>query len=78
MPYIPDALQEKIDIVLINTAKERGWVITPTCFYDEDGVEGYRYTSPEGKEYIELFNHDEPPPLINEIVDWLYKDIKDE
>lgn len=46
------------------TAKElleQGWEVERLSFYDEEGLEGWRWTSPDGEVYWTLGDWSEPP-----------------
>jgi hypothetical protein len=43
----------------------KGWTVEPTSAYDEDGVDAWLWTSPDGKEDMVIGGHEELPPLPN-------------
>lgn len=36
---------------------------TPVSLYDEEAIEGWRWTHPDGREWEEIGDHGAPPPL---------------
>jgi hypothetical protein len=46
-----------------------GWDVDRVHCYDEEGVEGWRWTSPLGRERTELGDHSEPPPWCDDLDD---------
>ncbi len=40
-----------------------GWSFEKVSMYDEEGVEGWKWTSPTGQEYHEIGQWDEAPPV---------------
>jgi hypothetical protein len=40
-----------------------GWTVRPVSMYDEEGVEGWEWTSPDDREYVVMGDWNEPPPL---------------
>lgn len=49
---LPDALRR---LVL------PGWEVCRASLYDEEGIEGWRWTDPDGNEYYEVGDWSEPP-----------------
>jgi hypothetical protein len=43
-----------------------GWEVERVSLYDEDGVEGWKWTAPDGREFYEIGSWDEPPPWPDE------------
>lgn len=44
-----------------------GWTVERVSLYDEEGVEGWRWTSPEGYESSEVGSWDELPAIPDEV-----------
>lgn len=40
-----------------------GWSVDKVSMYDEEGVEGWRWTDPQGHEYCEAGDWNDLPPL---------------
>jgi hypothetical protein len=57
LPEIADA-QEAVRMLTLG-----GWSVERVSMYDEEGVEGWRWTGPNGEEYEEISDHNEVPPL---------------
>ena len=47
------------------------WDVEQASLYDEEGVEGWTWTSPDGTEYSEVGSHDEPPPIPDQALKFL-------
>lgn len=41
----------------------QGWTVSMVSLYDEEGVEGWTWTSPDGEEFTVIGGWDDPPPL---------------
>lgn len=45
-----------------------GWTVEKTSLYDEEDVEGWKWTAPNGEEFSVVGSWDEPPPMPEHIV----------
>ncbi len=46
----------------------QGWTATPVSCYDEEGVEGWRWESPDGEtEYTVMGDWSDDPPVPDEL-----------
>lgn len=45
----------------------KGWSVEPVSLYDEEGVEGWRWTSPEGYEYSTVGDWSDDPSIPDEV-----------
>ena len=48
------------------TAKDllaQGWTVEKASLYDEEGVDGWMWTSPNGQEFCEMGDWDKEPPI---------------
>jgi hypothetical protein len=52
----------------IEQAEALGWAIERRSFYDEEGVEGWEFTSPAGKEFSEIGDWNDEPPWPDELL----------
>ena len=48
-------------------ALELGWTVDNVSLYDEEGVEGWKWTSPDGAEYYEVGDWDAEPTVPDEV-----------
>lgn len=39
-----------------------GWTVDRVSLFDEEGVDGWRWTEPDGTEHVELGDWNDPPP----------------
>lgn len=64
---IPDEAVQNAVRTVVEVIADRlialGWEVSKVSLYDEEGIEGWRWTAPDGKEYCEVGSWDEPPPL---------------
>lgn len=54
-------------------ALENGWEVDTVSLYDEEGVEGWRWTSPDGVEYYEVGDWNDTPTAPEEIFSLMAK-----
>jgi hypothetical protein len=46
-----------------DAAMAAGWEVSAASLYDEEGIEGWRWTSPTGCDYCEIGGWHEPPAI---------------
>jgi hypothetical protein len=39
-----------------------GWAVCRVSLYDEEGVDGWQWTEPDGTDHAEMGDWDDPPP----------------
>lgn len=63
----------KADFDVFTAAMKNGWAVEPMSLYDEEGVDGWLWTSPEGNEYTEVAFSSNPAEDMPEVLYKLYK-----
>lgn len=51
------------ELIALKALTLYGWTVEPTMLYDEEGIDGWRWSHSSGLEYCEIGEHNEIPPL---------------
>ena len=52
-----------LNLAIWGLAQSAGWRVTAASFYDEEGIEGWRWNDPRYTEYTEIGEWSEPPAV---------------